>query len=192
MAALGHERFAVVGHDTGYIIYALAADHPHRVDRVALAEIPGSPVVASSPPLFVPEPVRGASRGAERRLYDPDPEAAGILSEAASSASVGHLQSYSTDLRQIRCASKTGQVAKGAVSRAALETSSSGHADHPSGPVRPCCSGAGSIGSSSSSWAFALALSLTFAPWPARGRRRPVADVLCLSSELVLSVCVGT
>ena len=58
MDALGHERFAVVGHDTGYIIsYALAADHPHRVDRVALAEIPGPPVVVSSPPLFVPEPV---------------------------------------------------------------------------------------------------------------------------------------
>ena len=57
MNALGHERFAVVGHDTGYIIYALAADHPHRVDRVALAEIPGPPVVASSPPLFVPVPV---------------------------------------------------------------------------------------------------------------------------------------
>jgi pimeloyl-ACP methyl ester carboxylesterase len=42
MDALGHERFAVVGHDTGLIIsYALAADHPHRVDRVALAEVPG-------------------------------------------------------------------------------------------------------------------------------------------------------
>jgi pimeloyl-ACP methyl ester carboxylesterase len=58
MEALGHERFAVVGHDTGYIIsYALAADHPHRVDRVALAEIPGPPGVAPSPPLFVPEPI---------------------------------------------------------------------------------------------------------------------------------------
>ena len=44
MDALGHERFAVVGHDTGFIIgYALAADHPDRVDRVALAEIPGPP-----------------------------------------------------------------------------------------------------------------------------------------------------
>jgi pimeloyl-ACP methyl ester carboxylesterase len=58
MDALGHQRFAVVGHDTGYIIgYALAADHPDRVDRVALAEIPGPPGVAPSPPLFVPEPV---------------------------------------------------------------------------------------------------------------------------------------
>jgi len=58
MDALGHERFAVVGHDTGYIIsYALAADHPDRVDRVALAEIPGPPGVGPSPPLFVPEPV---------------------------------------------------------------------------------------------------------------------------------------
>jgi pimeloyl-ACP methyl ester carboxylesterase len=43
MDALGHERFAVVGHDTGFAIsYALAADHPDRVDRVALAEIPGN------------------------------------------------------------------------------------------------------------------------------------------------------
>ena len=58
MDALGHERFAVVGHDTGYIIgYALAADHPDRVSRVALAEVPGPPGVGESPPLFVPEPL---------------------------------------------------------------------------------------------------------------------------------------
>jgi pimeloyl-ACP methyl ester carboxylesterase len=58
MDALGHARFAVVGHDTGYIISsALAADHPHRVARVALAEIPGPPVANPSPPLFVPEPL---------------------------------------------------------------------------------------------------------------------------------------
>ena len=59
MDALGHERFAVAGHDTGYIIsYALAADHPDRVDRVALAEIPGPPLPPpASPPMFVPEPV---------------------------------------------------------------------------------------------------------------------------------------
>jgi pimeloyl-ACP methyl ester carboxylesterase len=50
--------FAVVGHDTGFIIsYALAADHPDRVDRVALAEIPGPPGVGPSLPLFIPEPV---------------------------------------------------------------------------------------------------------------------------------------
>ena len=55
MDALGHERFAVVGHDTGFAIsYALAADHPERVERVALAEIPGSPGAAPSPPVFVP------------------------------------------------------------------------------------------------------------------------------------------
>jgi pimeloyl-ACP methyl ester carboxylesterase len=58
MDALGHERFAVVGHDTGFAIsYALAADHPDRVDRVALLEIPGSPGTAESPPLFLPGPV---------------------------------------------------------------------------------------------------------------------------------------
>jgi pimeloyl-ACP methyl ester carboxylesterase len=37
MDVLGHERFAVVGVDTGMLIgYALAADHPDRVARVAL------------------------------------------------------------------------------------------------------------------------------------------------------------
>ena len=58
MDALGHERFAVVGHDTGFAIsYALAADHPDRVDRAALLEIPGSPGTAPSPPLFLPGPL---------------------------------------------------------------------------------------------------------------------------------------
>jgi pimeloyl-ACP methyl ester carboxylesterase len=58
MDALGHQRFAVAGHDTGFAIgYALAADHPDRVDRVALAEIPGPPGAAPSPPLFVPSAV---------------------------------------------------------------------------------------------------------------------------------------
>ncbi|WP_329536703.1 alpha/beta hydrolase (plasmid) [Streptomyces sp. NBC_01450] len=54
MDALGHERFAVVGHDTGMpIAYALAADHRDRVDRLAVAEavIPG---VTASPPLLGP------------------------------------------------------------------------------------------------------------------------------------------
>ncbi|MET8631529.1 alpha/beta hydrolase [Streptomyces sp. NPDC004680] len=56
MDALGHERFAVVGHDTGMIIsYALAADHPQRVARVALAEVPGPPRKEASPILFVDE-----------------------------------------------------------------------------------------------------------------------------------------
>jgi pimeloyl-ACP methyl ester carboxylesterase len=55
MDVLGHKRFAVVGHDTGFVIsYALAADHPDRVDRVALAEIPGPPLSSHSPPVFVP------------------------------------------------------------------------------------------------------------------------------------------
>ena len=58
MDALGHERFAVVGHDTGYFIsYALAADHPDRIDRLVVAEVPGPLGVNPSPPLFVPEPV---------------------------------------------------------------------------------------------------------------------------------------
>jgi len=58
MDALGHERFAVVGHDTGHFIsYALAADHPDRVERVALLEVPGPPGATPAPPLFVPEPI---------------------------------------------------------------------------------------------------------------------------------------
>jgi pimeloyl-ACP methyl ester carboxylesterase len=52
MDALGHRRFAVVGHDTGmWIAYALAADHPGRVARLAVAETP-LPGVSPSPPLF--------------------------------------------------------------------------------------------------------------------------------------------
>jgi pimeloyl-ACP methyl ester carboxylesterase len=52
MDALGHSRFAVAGHDTGmWIGYALAADHPDRVDRLAVAETP-LPGVSPSPPLF--------------------------------------------------------------------------------------------------------------------------------------------
>src|SRR4051812_657591 len=58
MDALGHERFAVVGHDTGFAIsYALAADNPGRVERAALLELPGSPGTAPSPPLFLPGPI---------------------------------------------------------------------------------------------------------------------------------------
>ena len=64
MTELGHEQFAVVGHDTGYVIsYALAADHRDRVERLAVAEIPGPPGVQEAPtdppppPMFVPEPL---------------------------------------------------------------------------------------------------------------------------------------
>ena len=54
MSALGHERFAMVGHDVGmWVGYAMAADQPDRIERIALGEaiIPG---VAQSPPL-IPE-----------------------------------------------------------------------------------------------------------------------------------------
>ena len=57
MDALGHRSFAVVGHDTGLDIgYALAADHPGQVERLAVAEavLPG---VGTPPPLFLPAPV---------------------------------------------------------------------------------------------------------------------------------------
>ena len=54
MEALGHQRFAMYGTDTGMpIAYALAADHPDRVDHLVVSEavIAG---VTPSPPLFVP------------------------------------------------------------------------------------------------------------------------------------------
>jgi pimeloyl-ACP methyl ester carboxylesterase len=52
MDALGHQRFALAGHDTGmWIGYALAADHPGRIARLAVAETP-LPGVSPSPPLF--------------------------------------------------------------------------------------------------------------------------------------------
>jgi pimeloyl-ACP methyl ester carboxylesterase len=58
MDALGHERFAVIGTDTGLpIAYALASDHPDRVERVAVAEVPGPPGAVPQPPLFLPEPL---------------------------------------------------------------------------------------------------------------------------------------
>jgi pimeloyl-ACP methyl ester carboxylesterase len=53
MKALGHQRFAMAGFDTGMLIaYAAAADHPDRVDRVIVGEafVPG---VSPSPPLLV-------------------------------------------------------------------------------------------------------------------------------------------
>jgi pimeloyl-ACP methyl ester carboxylesterase len=52
MQELGHQRFAMVGNDTGMLIgYALAADHPDRLARLAVAEaiVPG---VTPTPPLF--------------------------------------------------------------------------------------------------------------------------------------------
>ena len=52
MTALGHETFAVLGHDVGmWTGYALAADHPERVTRLAVTEamIPG---LSPEPPLF--------------------------------------------------------------------------------------------------------------------------------------------
>jgi pimeloyl-ACP methyl ester carboxylesterase len=54
MEALGHQRFAVYGTDTGMpIAHALAADHPDRVDRLVVSEAP-LPGVSPSPPLFLP------------------------------------------------------------------------------------------------------------------------------------------
>ena len=52
MAALGHDRFALIGHDVGmWTSYALACDQPERVERLVLMEahIPG---LAASPEVF--------------------------------------------------------------------------------------------------------------------------------------------
>jgi pimeloyl-ACP methyl ester carboxylesterase len=60
MEALGHHRFAVVGCDTGMPIgYALAADHPNRLDRLVVGEAVISGVTPS-PPLFGPERLNNA------------------------------------------------------------------------------------------------------------------------------------
>jgi pimeloyl-ACP methyl ester carboxylesterase len=54
MDALGHERFAMYGTDTGMpIAYALAADHPDRLARLVVSEAP-LPGITPSPPLFLP------------------------------------------------------------------------------------------------------------------------------------------
>ena len=54
MAALGHDRFDVVGHDIGmWTGYALAADHPEQVGRLAVVDaiIPG---LTPTPAVFSP------------------------------------------------------------------------------------------------------------------------------------------
>jgi pimeloyl-ACP methyl ester carboxylesterase len=55
MEALGHERFALVGVDTGLLIaYATAADHPGRVERLVVGEAP-LPGVSPPFPLILPD-----------------------------------------------------------------------------------------------------------------------------------------
>jgi pimeloyl-ACP methyl ester carboxylesterase len=54
MEALGHSRFALIGHDVGmWIGYAVAADHPERLARLVVAEatIPG---ISPFPPPWGP------------------------------------------------------------------------------------------------------------------------------------------
>jgi pimeloyl-ACP methyl ester carboxylesterase len=54
MDELGYDRFPIYGTDIGLpIAYAVAADHPERVERLVVSEAP-LPGVSPSPPLFVP------------------------------------------------------------------------------------------------------------------------------------------
>jgi pimeloyl-ACP methyl ester carboxylesterase len=54
MEALGHQRFALAGFDTGLLIsYALAADHPDRVERLVVGEAP-LPGISPPTPLILP------------------------------------------------------------------------------------------------------------------------------------------
>ena len=54
MDSLGHKEFAVIGVDTGMLIaYALAADHPDRVTRLAVGEAP-LPGITPPAPLVLP------------------------------------------------------------------------------------------------------------------------------------------
>ena len=57
MEALGHQRFAIYGTDVGMLIsYALAADHPDRLERLVVSE---APLLGITPPypLFLPPPL---------------------------------------------------------------------------------------------------------------------------------------
>src|SRR5262245_37102283 len=57
MDALGHGTFALVGVDTGLLIaYAIAADHPDRVARLAVGEAP-LPGITPPTPLILPDPL---------------------------------------------------------------------------------------------------------------------------------------
>ena len=61
MEALGHRRFAMYGTDTGMpIAYAVAADHPDRLERLAVSEAP-LPGITPSPPLLLPPPLNAGS-----------------------------------------------------------------------------------------------------------------------------------
>ena len=84
MAALGHERFAVVGHDRGgRVAYRTALDHPERVERLCTLDIVPTieqfELLSSSRRnavfgfhwyfLAVPPPLPEALIGAEPQLY---------------------------------------------------------------------------------------------------------------------------
>ena len=61
MDALGHQRFALYGTDTGMLIaYALAADHPDRVDRLVVVRGPAAGRISLAAPVPAPAAQRPA------------------------------------------------------------------------------------------------------------------------------------
>ena len=74
MRALGHERFSIYGTDVGMpIAYAVAADHPDRVDRLAVSEafLPGIAGGATLVPLLQPIPVLTPGSGTSSSTSSP-------------------------------------------------------------------------------------------------------------------------
>lgn len=118
MAKLGHERFSVVGHDTGMVIgYALAADHPARVDRLVVVELAGPPGLVASSPLIVPAllsdrlwhlPFARAGRIAEQLIHGREDvffgyQFAGQGGSALSPTAIEHYIGNVADARSLRC-----------------------------------------------------------------------------------------
>ena len=80
MAALGHQRFGLAGHDRGGRVgHRLALDHPDRVERLAVLDIvptrtifraTNQAIATGYYPLVLPDPAARATRAPDRRRPD--------------------------------------------------------------------------------------------------------------------------
>jgi pimeloyl-ACP methyl ester carboxylesterase len=89
MQHLGHKRYAVVGHDIGmWIGYALAADHPEAVERVALVEggIPG--LLKPAPEVLMPQ---AQSAFFWQFMFNQQPDLPELLIQGHERAFMGYL-----------------------------------------------------------------------------------------------------